>query len=88
MSGIVVTDGVSNINSRRTVPEANLARDEDIHVYAIGIGLTDTREVDAIANPPASNNSFNVQSFDELKGLDKQIFSALCPGKRAQMLAL
>jgi hypothetical protein len=34
--GIVLTDGVSNINSRRTIPEANTARRKDIEVYAIG----------------------------------------------------
>ena len=84
-TGIVVTDGVSNVNSRRTIPEADLARGDGIHVYTIGIGLTDTREVDAIANEPASENSFNVQSFDELVGLDKKIFSALCPGENTTM---
>ncbi|XP_021375359.1 uncharacterized protein LOC110464458 isoform X7 [Mizuhopecten yessoensis] len=80
--GIVITDGVSNINSRRTIPEADGARADGIHVYSIGIGLTDTTEVDAIANQPPEDNSFNVQSFDELKGLDKQIFSSFCGGSR------
>jgi len=78
--GVVITDGVSNVNSRRTIPEAVNARDAGIHVYAIGIGLTDTREVNAIANDPPEDNSFNVQSFDELEGLDEKIFTALCPG--------
>ena len=57
---------------------------QQIHIYAIGIGLTDTKEVDAIASQPASANSFNVKDFDELKGLPQKIFSgALCPGKNA-----
>lgn len=78
--GIIVTDGVSNINSRRTIPEAVEARKKGIHIYTIGIGLTDTKEVFAIATPPHQENSFNVQSFDELRGLDQQIFSSICPG--------
>ena len=35
---LVMTDGVSNINSRRTIPEADAAHMKNIHVYAIGIG--------------------------------------------------
>ena len=79
--GIIVTDGVSNINSRRTIPEAENARQDDIHIYAIGIGLTDTRELDAMASVPAAENSFAVNDFDELRGLENRVFSALCPGR-------
>ncbi|XP_025106489.1 collagen alpha-3(VI) chain-like isoform X11 [Pomacea canaliculata] len=77
---IVITDGVSNINSARTVPEAQAAHSEGIHVYAIGVGLTDTRELDAIATPPASRNSFAVNDFDELNFLYQRIFASACPG--------
>ena len=80
---ILITDGVSNINAQRTIPEAKRARDAEIHIYAIGIGLSDTRELDAIASVPASENSYAVQDFDELRGLDKRIFSAICPGSLA-----
>jgi hypothetical protein len=57
------------------------ARADNIHIYAVGIGLRNTRELDRIASTPHTENSFNVQSFDELKGLDKKIFSALCPSE-------
>ena len=77
---MVITDGVSNINSRRTIPEAELSRNVGVHIYAIGIGLTDTRELNAIASLPASDNSFAVNDFDELSGLEKRIFSAICEG--------
>ncbi|KAK6961160.1 collagen alpha-3(VI) chain-like isoform X4, partial [Biomphalaria glabrata] len=75
---VVVTDGVSNINSRRTVPEAEQARAEGIHIYAIGIGLTDTRELDGIASKPVDENRFAVQDFTELRDLRHKVFSALC----------
>jgi len=84
--GIVITDGVSNVNSRRTIPEAVNAKGAGIHVYAIGIGLTDTREVSAIASPPAADNMFNVQDFDELAGLEDRIFSSICPGEISYLI--
>ena len=75
---IVVTDGVSNINARRTIPEAEQARGEGIHIYAIGIGLSDTRELDGIASKPVEENRFAVQEFTELQDLRHKVFSALC----------
>ncbi|KAL3854705.1 hypothetical protein ACJMK2_013963 [Sinanodonta woodiana] len=77
---LVMTDGISNINARRTIPEAELARTAGIHIYAIGIGLSDTKELDAIATPPARENSFAVLDFNELAGLAFQMYSSICPG--------
>ena len=77
---IIMTDGVSNINYQRTIPEAVTAREKGIHIYAIGIALKDLREVNGIASEPASLNVFAVDSFDELEGLDEKIFEATCPG--------
>jgi Mg-chelatase subunit ChlD len=78
---IVVTDGVSNINSRRTIPEAEQARAEGIHIYAIGIGLTDTTELDGIASKPVDENRFSVKEFSELQDLRSKVFAALCASK-------
>merc|ERR1719367_2272180 len=49
---IVVTDGQSNINRPRTIPEAEQARSQNIKIYAVGIGLKDTSEIDGIASKP------------------------------------
>ena len=78
---IVITDGVSNINSRRTIPEAEQARAKGIHIYAIGIGLTDTTELDGIASKPVEENRFSVQDFSELRNLRTKVFTALCERK-------
>ncbi|KAH9490803.1 Collagen alpha-4(VI) chain [Bulinus truncatus] len=75
---VVVTDGVSNINSTRTVPEAEQARAEGIHIYAIGIGLTDAKELDGIASKPVDENRFAVPDLTELRGLKQKVFSAQC----------
>ena len=74
----LVTDGVSNINSRRTIPEAEEARNRGIHIYVIGIGLTDTREIDGIASKPVEENRFAVNEFSELDGLKQKVFDSLC----------
>ena len=78
---VIVTDGVSNINSRRTIPEAEQARDAGIHIYAIGIGLKDTSELDGIASRPIEKNRFAVQEFSELRVVRDQVFASVCPSK-------
>ena len=78
---IIITDGVSNINARRTIPEAEQARAEGIHIYVIGIGLTDTREIDGIASKPVEENRFTVQEFSELTALRDKVFQSFCVGE-------
>lgn len=80
---VVVTDGVSNINSRQTVMEAEKAKIADIHIYAIGVGLSETEELEQIASAPAEENKFAVQDFDELHGLRAKVFKEFCPGREA-----
>ena len=77
---IVITDGISNIDAKRTIPEALKAHQKGIHVYAVGIGLTDTAEINEIATPPASKNRFTVKDFDELGDLRKAIYTSFCKG--------
>jgi Mg-chelatase subunit ChlD len=77
---IVITDGVSNVNFVRTLPEAEEARKKGIHIYAVGIALQDLEEVNGIASEPASENVFSVNTFDELEGLDETIFESTCSG--------
>lgn len=78
---VLVTDGVSNLNTYQTIPAARASRADGIHIYAIGIGLADTSELRDIASEPASENSFSVQEFSALEGMKHRIFERLCPGK-------
>lgn len=75
---VVMTDGVSNINSRRTIPEGKLARDAGITVFAIGIGIQDTRELDGIASRPLDEYRFNVEDFEALQDIGWQLYSSIC----------
>lgn len=71
---MLITDGVSNVNSLKTIPEAESARAQGIHIYSIGIGLADTSELNKIASVPPSENSFTIQDFDELDELKYKVF--------------
>ena len=75
---IVITDGQSNVDSKRTIPNADAARNEGIYVYAVGIGLANTEELEGIANKPAQENTFAVDDFNALKGLEEEVFAAVC----------
>ncbi|XP_069108493.1 collagen alpha-4(VI) chain-like [Argopecten irradians] len=76
----VITDGVSNINSRRTIPEAQSAKTDGIVIYAIGIGLTETQELTGISSLPLEEFMFSVDNFEELSGLKETMFKSICSG--------
>ena len=77
---MLITDGISSINSQRTIPEAEAAKAGGIHIFTIGIGLEDTTELNAIATDPASENSFVIPKFEELATLAENMFMSTCPG--------
>lgn len=59
-------------------------KSEGIHIIAVGIGLTDTTELNYIATHPARENVFSVSDFDYLftiEGLIKKLFYEECTGK-------
>lgn len=76
---IIITDGVSNIDSRRTVPEAEAAKFAGIKIYAIGVGLFETTELKGIASVPLEEHLFLAEDFSELGVLTDTIFDSSCP---------
>ena len=78
---LLITDGVANfINSQFTIPEADAAKADSIHIFGIGIGLNDPTELNAIVSTPAEDNMFLVQSFEELNELSEVLYMSTCPG--------
>ena len=76
---IFVTDGVSNLNSERTIPETLLTHAAGIHVFVIGIGLTgETLEIKALSSAPVEENRFLVENFDQLQDIKKAMFTKMC----------
>ena len=73
---LVITDGASYDNA---VPEADAARADGIHIYAIGVGrMADTAELEAIANKPSMKNVFKVNNYRSLKNLKNEVYAAVC----------
>ena len=75
---IYITDGVSNVDSGQTIPEARLVTNAGVTVIAIGIALSDTRELKSIASQPRF--MFNVDNFDDLEELALKMVIPLCSG--------
>ena len=78
---IIITDGISNINSRRTIPEANKAKTGGIRIFAIGVGVEDDTELDNIASLPIEDNRISIKDFDELHWKMDVMYMSLCSGK-------
>ena len=74
---IVVAGGVSNVNRRKTIPEAEQARADGIHMYAIGVGLPDTTELKGVVSKPVDENLFTARQFSQLKNLGPKIVTSL-----------
>ena len=75
---IVLTDGLSNIDKKKTIPSANAARNEGIHIFGVGIASGDPQELYGISNKPSEENAFSVNDFTELQGVTEDVFTAVC----------
>ncbi|XP_021375374.1 cartilage matrix protein-like [Mizuhopecten yessoensis] len=75
---IIVTDGVSNVNSRNTIPEAEMMRNSGIKIYAIGVGLVETQELTEIASKPIEDHLFLADDFSGLNNLHDQVLDSFC----------
>lgn len=76
---IVITDGNSTVHSERTIPEAKLAHDEGIDLFAIGVGEADIKELNAISG--STKRTYFVDNFDDLEKLMATVYVDFCPGK-------
>jgi collagen type VI alpha len=81
---ILVTDGISNIDHKLTIPAALEAHAAGVHIYTVGIGLTDTAELESISTPPSFKNTFSVQRFDQLMNLQEELSRSICAGFSVQ----
>lgn len=76
----IITDGVSNMNAHRTVSEAMTTKENGVEIFAIGIAIDDTSELDQIVSEPRDNHRFTVDEFAQLEGLKESLFLTWCPG--------
>ena len=78
---IVLTDGKSN-SPTRTAQEAARAREQGIHVFAIGIGSEVERsELEAIASEPTEQYVFQVGDYTALQYIREILAIKTCEGR-------
>ncbi|XP_061172938.1 cartilage matrix protein-like [Saccostrea echinata] len=75
---IVMTDGISRL-PRKTMEQSELARNENITIFAIGIGnKVDKTELKRIANDPNSKHVFHVSDFNGLHAIKDLLVLSTC----------
>ena len=85
---VLITDGISG-NTPLTVLAAEFAKSTGIHLIAVGIGLINIDELNAIASAPAASNVFRVNNFVGLSGIEtyiRDLFVDTCTGEFLYLL--
>ena len=78
---VVITDGRSNMNADITIDEAIRAHNDDIKVFAVGIGengRVDRMEINGIASDPDNDYAYIMESEDELDEVANGILDVIC----------
>ncbi len=80
---VVLSDGQSNVNASRTIPEALKLRDSGVIVYSIGVGnrvhLSELRQIASSPDHVVLLEDFDATEFD---GLRTRITAETCIGKK------
>ena len=82
---VVMTDGNSNVDSARTVPEAVALHQAGVHVVAVSVGrIYNATELRAIASRNGTvGNVFHADTYDQLDSLATAVQAAICNGQSA-----
>jgi len=80
---VVMTDGNSNVDSERTLPEAVALHQAGVHVITVSVGqIRNETELRAIASLNGTlGNMFHAHSYDHLEALASAIPAAICNGQ-------
>ncbi|KAK2181974.1 hypothetical protein NP493_373g02048 [Ridgeia piscesae] len=76
--GVVITDGVSNVDESRTIPEADLAKADGIQMFAVAIGDNEINmdEIKGIATN--DDYVFHATTYGEVQDLTDTIAAMIC----------
>ncbi len=77
---ILITDGISNVQAGRTLPEARNAKMSDnIRVFTVGITeYINTAELEEISSEPSQYHSFQSADFQNLPVIEDALLTRLC----------
>lgn len=78
----MVTDGESNIEHTRTLPEAMMLKDTGATLITIAVGFTsDSAELRGLTSEPVQSNLIKVDDYNSLDVLKDKLVTPLCTGK-------
>jgi collagen type VI alpha len=76
---IVVTDGQSNVQPDRTIPEADAARQRGIEIFAVAVGeQANMAEIDGLANDPNSQHEVILRTVNDVTPAASALIELLC----------
>ncbi|WAR09789.1 CO6A6-like protein [Mya arenaria] len=82
--GVIITDGVSYMNSLQTIPEAKQARREGIEIFAIGVVVSQLKELDEIAGD--KDHRFDIENLEEVEYKLEAVFKRKCSGENLDVV--
>ena len=84
---IVMTDGYSNVNGWRTIPEAQNMGADAIRVMTVGVSENINRgEINGMASTPKTENAFYLRDRTQLNSASKQILDHLCDSVNGRLI--
>lgn len=76
---VLVTDGQSNVEPEKTIPEAGFSRQDGIEVYVVGIGNDiNPNEIDGIASDPKAKHEIFVYNPTQVNPSAGLLLNNLC----------
>jgi collagen type VI alpha len=76
---VVITDGASNVNASRTIPEANLLKESGANVFVVAIGdNVQDAEVVAMATDDAEAFIFRIRDETDVTAESDRFLTLLC----------
>lgn len=79
---VLITDGQSNIDRERTVPDAAAAKAAGIDLYVVAIGAPKMTEINSMASKPHSKYVYSVNTAGDLSRLTRIITKETCPNPK------
>jgi len=77
----IITGGAASIDIAQTIPEADLAKQAGIELFAIGITKqVDDQQLKSICSAPSASHYFYVPDYSQLSTIVKRLVKSACDG--------
>jgi collagen type VI alpha len=76
---VIVTDGNSNVNQTRTIPDAVILKNANVTIYSIAVGLSPQwSELDGMASTPSSEYVIPLPTIGDITATANILLNELC----------